>query len=102
MLTRCQAKALLLRTRWFGHVNIVELLANLGAAIDEPDTHGTTPLIVACLTGRTDVVTYLLDRGANVNARDEFGNTPLFAARKQSLRPRSEIVKLLEERGAKE
>jgi len=86
----------------FGHLDIAELLTNHGASIDEPDAYGITPLMVACLTGRTDVVKYLLDKGANVNAKDGSGNTPLLAATKNSPRPKIEIVKLLEERGAKE
>jgi ankyrin repeat protein len=86
----------------FGHSDIAELLAEKGANIDEPNIYGTTPLIIASLTGRTAVVKFLLDKGANVNTRDGLGNTPLSAAKKMSLKPQPEIVKLLEERGAKE
>ncbi len=86
----------------FGHWNIAELLEKKGAKIDEPNIYGTTPLIIASLAGKTAVVKFLLNKGANVNARDKLGNTPLLAAKKKSLKPQPEIVKLLEERGAQE
>lgn len=86
----------------FGHLDIAELLAEKGAKIDEANANGMTPLIVASLTGRTDVVKFLLDKGAEVNTRDRKGTTALVAAKKQSLRPQPEVVKLLEERGAEE
>jgi Ankyrin repeats (many copies)/Ankyrin repeat len=86
----------------FGNLDIAELLAEKGANIDEPNIYGTTPLIIASLTGRTSVVKFLLDKGANVDTRDGLGNTPLLAAKKKALKPQPEIMKLLEERGAKE
>ena len=78
------------------------MLEKKGAKIDEPNIYGTTPLIIASLAGKTAVVKFLLNKGANVNARDKLGNTPLLAAKKKSLKPQPEIVKLLEKRGAQE
>jgi ankyrin repeat protein len=51
-----------------------------GAAIDEPDEGGMTPLMWAVLRGRAPVVKLLLKRGAAANAVDRYGNTALMLA----------------------
>ncbi|XP_064643243.1 ankyrin repeat domain-containing protein 50-like [Lineus longissimus] len=56
------------------HINVVESLLDFGAAVNEIDIYGRTPLYYA----RTrDVAEALLDCGADVNAKDSYTRTPL-------------------------
>lgn len=53
---------------WHGILDIVSLLIENGACIDQQDKgNGYTPLIKAVINGHTDVVAYLLEHGANKN-----------------------------------
>lgn len=58
-----------------GHLEIVKLLANNGAAVDEPDQNKSTPLIYATLFRHIEVVEYLLERGANPDYKDATGSS---------------------------
>jgi Meckel syndrome type 1 protein len=77
----------------------IQTLMDQGAALNERDQLGRTPLMLAVIDGRRDVVRLLLDRGADPNAADHSGRTPLQMARKANLR---EIAALLERSGAHE
>lgn len=48
-----------------GHVDILELLVESGANVDEKDKHGMTPLLSAIFEGHKDCVEYLLSKGAS-------------------------------------
>jgi hypothetical protein len=70
-----------------GHVEVVRLLIDKGAAIDE-HTSGTTALWYACHHGRLPVVRLLVERGADPAGR----STPLIAA---SAEGHVEVVRVL-------
>jgi len=87
----------------FKRRDILSLLLNKGADIEQPDTKGTTPLMFAALAKDTDILSKLLAAGADVNAgqtggKNEIGTTALQHAvtRKGNL----EIINLLIEHGA--
>jgi ankyrin len=61
-----------------GHVEVVELLLDRGAEIQNKGQW--SPLEFAATEGHARVVKLLLDRGADVDLRDSMGSTPLHAA----------------------
>ena len=52
-----------------GHVDVVRLLLDKGAEVDEARKDGATPLFIACQNGHVDAAWLLLERGAVVRAR---------------------------------
>jgi ankyrin repeat protein len=68
-----------------GHVNIMKLLLEAGAAVNHKQEDGLTPL--HCVFSGSnpeeslDAAELLLDHGADLNARDNNGATPLDFAR---------------------
>ena len=67
------------------HEEILELLLDRGADINQRSSSGWTPLIAAVMRGSSRIVEMLLTRGADINARTEDGRTALIhAVRKQS------------------
>ena len=77
-----------------GHVEVVKLLCDAGAAKDQARNDGTTPLFAASQEGHVEVVKLLCDVGANTNQAKKDGSTPLAMA---SQRGHAELVKLLRE-----
>lgn len=77
---------------------IFHLLLAKGAAVNSASSSGS-PLIFACVFGRTDFAKVLLEKGAQVQVKDEFGRTPLGVARKSK---NEALVAVLESCGAKE
>lgn len=81
-----------------GHVDVVKLLVEAGAAIDRKVTHeeldmvDTCALQLACDSARTGVVEYLLEQGANPNAGGGPFTNPITAAVRKS---HLDILKLL-------
>lgn len=67
----------------FGPVEMVALLLDSGAAIEQPGRNGLRPLHNAVDLGHKDIVALLLQKGAKVDATEDLGRTPLvnFAAR---------------------
>ena len=65
--------------------NIDRAIASCPSEINEPNTNGITPLLLACVKGNLDTVTRLLASGADVHHRDNNQCTALsLAARTQS------------------
>ena len=58
------------------NVEIVHLLINAGAHIDEKKA----PIVLAAIMNSTKMVDELIKLGANVNQQDETGKTPLYVA----------------------
>lgn len=76
--------------------NITQLL-DQGAAINDHDATGRTPLMVAVGRNRLDTVRLLLNRGADPNAADQRGLTPLQLALQNKF---ADIAALLIKAGA--
>ena len=51
-----------------------------GAAVNERDQMGYTPLHLAAIRGNQRIVEALVDQGADINARDFYGRTPVMLA----------------------
>jgi ankyrin repeat protein len=60
--------------------DIVTVLLDSGAPIEEADDSGYTPLHAAAFWGRAEIGKMLIDRGAKVAARTKSGATPLSEA----------------------
>jgi len=63
-----------------GHLEVVRVLLDAGAAIDDRDPNDITPLLLAASNDRVAVAKYLITRGADIQAIDWYGRTPLYAA----------------------
>jgi serine/threonine-protein phosphatase 6 regulatory ankyrin repeat subunit B len=79
----------------YGHQEIVELLLNRGAKMNQAGSNGHTPLMWAI--HHEEIVELLLNRGAKIDQADSDGHTPLVWA---GIYGHQEIVKLLLKRGA--
>lgn len=58
-----------------GYVEVIEVLHDAGAAVDEPIFFGITPLMLAAGGGDASVVEWLINHGADVQATNEGGRT---------------------------
>ncbi len=63
-----------------GHVDIVRLLLDKGAALEVRDAQHRSPLSVAAQSGHAAVVRLCAERGAQLEITDERGRTPLHLA----------------------
>ncbi|RFU27471.1 hypothetical protein B7463_g8880, partial [Scytalidium lignicola] len=75
-----------------GHLDIVQILLDVGVDIDAKDNGMETALVRACSAGHDDIVILLLSRGADRNIQGERYGTALQAA---SLHGNRNIVELL-------
>lgn len=64
-------------------VNIIRVLLENGAKVNEADMFGKTPLHYAAEIGKSRCIPILLRKGASVDARDKNGKTPLDLAESQ-------------------
>lgn len=65
------------------YIELVKLLVNNGAAINEKDFDGRAPIHRAALIPQGEtlkILEYLIEKGVDINVRDSDGNTPLFVA----------------------
>lgn len=77
----------------FGFVDLVRLILNTGADVDQRTNDGGTPLHLACIKGHLDCVRVLVEWGADLSKETRIHKTPLMYA--QSHRHKA-IVKFLE------
>ena len=63
----------------YGPAEMVTILLEAGASLEQPGRDGLHPLHNAVTLGRTDIVALLIHRGAVVDARDMKGRTPLYS-----------------------
>jgi len=56
-----------------------ELLAG-GIAVDQRDSDGNTPLVMAAMAGKTEIARLLIENGADVNAKTNNEGTSLHGA----------------------
>jgi ankyrin repeat protein len=63
-----------------GHVGVVRLLLDKGAAVDERDALGWTALFLGSSRGRTPVVRLLVESGADPTIANSYDRTPLMVA----------------------
>ncbi len=63
-----------------GRMDIVRMLLDAGANINERDANDITPLIISITNNHPDVARFLIDRGADIKAVDWYGRTALWAA----------------------
>ncbi len=66
----------------FGPAEMVTVLLEAGAKLEQPSRDGLRPLHSAAIAGRAAIVALLLQKGAAVDAKDKKGRSPLvsFAA----------------------
>ena len=62
----------------YGPAEMVTLLLEAGAKLEQPGRDGQHPLHNAVNLGHTDIVALLIGKGAPVNAKDKRGRTPLY------------------------
>ena len=60
-----------------GYDDIVSILIDSGARVNETDERGWTALHVASTNGNINVVKLLIEEGAGVNIKDRMGKTPM-------------------------
>ncbi len=63
-----------------GNAEMMRLLLDRGAGINETSGNHTSPLIIALLNGQVGMATELLNRGADPNVADDYHRAALFAA----------------------
>lgn len=96
----------LLKAVFLRRLRLTRLLLEGGAYINESDSQGQTPLMVACRTQHNDtqsasrdkLVQFLLEKGADPNIQDKEGRTALMHACREQAGP--EVVSLLLASGA--
>jgi hypothetical protein len=80
------------------HLDLVSLLVEMGADIEEPDKYGNTPLLKASMEKEgLEICQFLISLGADVNAKNHVGITALMVAAQWDC---PETVLLLIENGA--
>lgn len=82
---------------YHNHPEIVRLLAESGANLEQKDANGYTALHWAAKAGTLEVVKLLLDKKVNIKSKGEYGRTPLHMAVFNS---RPQVASLLLKRGA--
>ncbi len=78
-----------------GQLEMAEILLDAGAAINQQDYHGDTPLNLA--VGKLEMLSFLLQRGADVNRPNVIGWTSLISASRANL---TDAVEMLISHGA--
>jgi len=82
-----------------GQLDVVKLLIEAGADVNNKDKYGDTPLIYSSILGYLDITKILIEAKADINAKNNYGNTALIWALRNN---HKEIVDLLKKYGAKD
>lgn len=80
-----------------GHLDVVKVLVENGASVNQPTLTQSTPLRGASFHGHMEVMDYLLASGADINMPNCIGQSPLCIA---AMRGKLPAVKYLIEKGA--
>ncbi|KPK89817.1 hypothetical protein AMJ80_09255 [bacterium SM23_31] len=80
-----------------GNLEAIQQHIKAGSDLNEKDTYGSTPLIIAATFGKTEVALALIEAGADLNITNNDGSTPLLTA---AFLCRTEIVQALLDKGA--
>jgi ankyrin repeat protein len=80
-----------------GHSDILSLLIEHGADMNDRNQYGDTPLHRASWNARLEAGQFLLNRGADIDVRDNSNNTALLCA---TFMVHTEFTRMLLERGA--
>ena len=92
------ATELIVSAAQLGHFEIIRLLYDMGANLEEPDLkRGGRPLMHAAYNGHTAAVKTLIEQGAELEAQDENGYTALMVS---VLADRSSAAEALLQAGA--
>ena len=76
------------------HLDVVRLLLDKGADVNQARNDGTTALYIVCQNGYVDTARLLLENGAAVDKADLHGTTPLAIAKRNG---HTAIVELIED-----
>ena len=80
-----------------GNKNIVQMLIDNKANINQAENNGVTPLYIAAHNGHKDIAKMLIDNGADINQAKNNGVTPLWIAAQNG---HKDIVNMLIKKGA--
>jgi len=94
----CYGTVLQMAVNMGSNEEMIQLLLEKGAKVDQKYTYGNTELHLATLKGYTNTVRLLLEHGANPNVANDYNHTALYYATKHGYRS---IAKLLISAGAK-
>uniref|UniRef100_A0A0G4HXP8 EF-hand domain-containing protein n=1 Tax=Chromera velia CCMP2878 TaxID=1169474 RepID=A0A0G4HXP8_9ALVE len=92
-------KSALIYAAYKGFDNIIKVLLEKGADINQADGEGRTALHEAAFHGKLSTVQLLCDRGANYNLCDEEGHTPLARAILGKATAKQQVIDYLVSKG---
>jgi ankyrin repeat protein/thymidine kinase len=75
-----------------GNADVVNLLLDAKANIEQLDRNGNSPLLIAVQKGHLEIVTTLLRKGANANCHNKNHTTPLIFAVNQNCMPMVQVL----------
>lgn len=87
----------LMAASFYKQFDIVTLLLEQQASVNQQDKYGRTALMYAAAMGAEDIVILLLDHGANTNLQDKNGRTALMEA---YFKKHAKIAEILKNAGA--